>query len=338
MWTVLLRPAERKVRGRTVSYLLTWSGDDGIELVSTWNLSATDKKKLSAYWTHFENYLSSKGHFRLARYKLRTRRQEPDKAVDAFVKKIRILVEECRFTKQDEHIIDALIFGSNSKRSQTKFLEKHATLTLDTALDIARTKDVTSKQDKGISSDLSTRVDALKHGRASSKSGNFLNKPRSPTVRVCGCCGTELDISQRSLYAQLIDQFVMHVVKSIIREKSVGHQSLAKGINVQVVVAKGILRHLRKNHVQRSIFMALKLMMKLKTALVYHFPISCIFIPYQPGHERWHSSFRGGSGVWSVHEITLVQSWHRRWGERYFIKYLLFPESPYNDNVTPTNL
>ena len=155
---------------------------------------------------------------------------------------------------------------------------------------------------------------------------------------MCGCCGTELDISQRSLYAQLIDQFVMHVVKSIIREKSVGHQSLAKGINVQVVVAKGILRHLRKNRVQRSIFMALKLMMKLKTALVYHFPISCIFIPYQPGHERWHSSFRGGSGVWSVHEITLVQSWHRRWGERYFIKYLLFPESPYNDNVTPTNL
>lgn len=57
----------------------------------------------------------------------------------------------------------------------------------------------------------------------------------------------------------------MHVVKSIIGEKSVGHQSLAKGINVQVVVAKGILRHLRKNRVQRSIFMALKLMMKLKT-------------------------------------------------------------------------
>ena len=168
-------------------------------------------------------------------------RQEHDKAVDAFVKKIRILVEECCFEKQDEHIIDALIFGSNSKRRQTKLLEKDATLTLDTALDIARTKDLTSKQDKVISSDLSTRVDALKHGRASSKSGNSLSKPRSPIVRACGCCGTELDISQRSLYAQLIDQFVMHVVKSIIGETSVGHQSLAKGINVQVVVAKAFL-------------------------------------------------------------------------------------------------
>ena len=126
-------------------------------------------------------------------------RQEPDKAVDAFVKKIRILVEECRFTKQDEHIIDALIFGSNSKRTQTKLLEKDATLTLDTALDIARTDDVTCKQDKGISSDLSTRVDGLKRSRASSKAGNSLSKPRRPIVRVCGCCGTEHDISQRSL-------------------------------------------------------------------------------------------------------------------------------------------
>ena len=162
-------------------------------------MSATDKKKLSAYWTHFENYLSSKGSFRLARYKLRTRRQEPDKAVDAFVKKIRILVEECRFTKQDEHIIDALIFGSNSKRSQTKFLEKHTTLTLDTALDIGRTEEVTSIKVKGISSDVSSRVDALKHGRASSKAGNSPSKHRGPIIRVCGYCDTEQDISQRSL-------------------------------------------------------------------------------------------------------------------------------------------
>ena len=70
------------------------------------------------------NYLSPKSNFRLARYKLRTMRQEPDETVDSFVKKIRILVEECYFTNPDEHIIDALIFGSNSKRTQTKLLEK----------------------------------------------------------------------------------------------------------------------------------------------------------------------------------------------------------------------
>lgn len=35
-------------------------------------MSATDKKKLSAYWTRFENYLSPKSNFRLLGYKLRT--------------------------------------------------------------------------------------------------------------------------------------------------------------------------------------------------------------------------------------------------------------------------
>ena len=174
-----------------------WSGNDGIELVSTWNLSAIDKKKLSTYWTRFENYLSPKSNFRLARYKLRTLKQEPDESVDSFVEKIRILVEGCKFTSPDEHVIDAFTFGSNSKRTQTKLLEKDATLTLDTALNIARTEEGTSKQVKGISSDVSTRVDALKHC-PTSKPRNASNKPSGFVIRLCGCCGTEHDISQRS--------------------------------------------------------------------------------------------------------------------------------------------
>lgn len=106
-------PLKEKSEEEKVSYLLIWSGDDGIELVSTWTLTATDKKKLDTYWTRFENYLSPKSNFRLARYKLRTLKQEPDESVDSFVKRIRILVEECRFENANEHIINALIFGSN---------------------------------------------------------------------------------------------------------------------------------------------------------------------------------------------------------------------------------
>ncbi|KAK2570081.1 hypothetical protein P5673_004826 [Acropora cervicornis] len=102
-------------------------------------------------------------------------------------------------TNPDEHIIDALIFGSNCRRTQTKLLEKDATLTLDTALDIVRTEEVTSIQVKGISSDVSSRVHVLKHGRASSKAGNSPSKHRGPIIRVCGYFDTEHDISQRSL-------------------------------------------------------------------------------------------------------------------------------------------
>ena len=110
--------------------------------------------------------------------------------MDSFVKKIRVLVEECSFKNPDEHIIDSLIFGSNSKRTQAKLLDKDTTLSLDTALNIARTEEATSSQIKEITADTLTRVDALKHGV-------LPDKPRGPTTRLCGCCGTEHDISER---------------------------------------------------------------------------------------------------------------------------------------------
>ena len=190
---------KEKSEEEQVSCLLVWSGYDGIELVSTWNLTADERKKLSTYWTRFESYLSPKSNFKLARYKLRTLKQEPDETVDSYVKKIRILVRECQFTSPDEHIIDALIFGSNSRRTLTKLLEKDTTLTLDTALDIARTEEVTSNQIKGIATDNSTRIDALKRGQVPSNAANTPSKPRGPIIRLCGCCGSELNISQRSL-------------------------------------------------------------------------------------------------------------------------------------------
>ena len=52
---------------------------------------------------------------------------------------------------------------------------------------------------KGSSFDVSTRIGALKHGQASSKASGTPSKPRGPIIRLCGCCGTERDISQRSL-------------------------------------------------------------------------------------------------------------------------------------------
>ena len=143
-------PLKEKSEIEQVRYLLIWSGDDRIELISTWNLTADERKQqLSTYRTRFENYLSPKSNFRLARYKLRTSKQKPDETVDSFVWKIRILVGEYQFTSPYGHITDALIFGSNSRRTQTKLLQKDNTLTPDSALDIARTEEVKNNQIKG---------------------------------------------------------------------------------------------------------------------------------------------------------------------------------------------
>ena len=81
-------PLKEKAEEEQISYLLIWLGDDGIRLVSTWALSAMEKKLLDFYWTRFENYLSPKSNFLLSRYNLRTLKQEPGETVDSLVKKI----------------------------------------------------------------------------------------------------------------------------------------------------------------------------------------------------------------------------------------------------------
>ena len=131
------------------------------------------------------------------------------------MKKIRIHVGECQFTNPDEHIIDALIFGSNWRRTQTKLLEKDATLTLDTTLDISRTEEVSSNQIKGIATDNSTQIDTPKCGQAPSNAANPPRKPRGPIIRLCGCCGSDM-IFLSDLCVQRLDQFVVHVLRKII--------------------------------------------------------------------------------------------------------------------------
>jgi len=71
-------------------------------------------------------------------------------------------VKECKYTNPDEHIIDALIFGSNNPRVQSELLEHDDTLTLDKAINIARTQEATSNQLQDIRGIQTTTVNALR--------------------------------------------------------------------------------------------------------------------------------------------------------------------------------
>ena len=189
-------PLKDKSEEEQVSYLLIWSGEEGIELVSTWSLTTDEKKKLSTYWEKFEDFVAPRSNFRLARYKLRTLKQEAGESVDSFLKKVRIFVNECKFTNPDEHIIDALIFGSNNPRVQSKLLEYDASLTLNKAMSIARTQEATSNQLQDIRGSQITTVDALQHGRNT----QHMNTPPAQGTQGerCGNCGTFHDPPRRS--------------------------------------------------------------------------------------------------------------------------------------------
>jgi len=105
MFTGSLADKEEEIK---VKYLLIWAGEEAIELVSTWNLSADDTKQLELYWIRFEQYAAPKSNFRLARFKLRSYTQGTNDIIDAFTKPIRLLVSEYKHADPNEQISDAI--------------------------------------------------------------------------------------------------------------------------------------------------------------------------------------------------------------------------------------
>ena len=139
-------PLAEKSEAVKVKYLLLWSGEEGIDVSSTWELTDNESNTLSVYWDRFGKYVAPKSNFRIARFKLRSMKQDNGESVDAYMKTVRILARECKYTDTNEHMLDTLIFGTNSEHVQSKLIQRDETLSLDEAIDIARTEEATKQQ------------------------------------------------------------------------------------------------------------------------------------------------------------------------------------------------
>ena len=111
-----------------------------------------------------------------------------------------MLVNECKFANADENIIDALIFGSSSRQVQSRLLKCNETLTLNKAIDIARTEEAANLQLQDISG--TTSINSLCH-----KNNRRPAAPSRQRKETCGNCGTLHDHSQNH-YAQHLAQSV----------------------------------------------------------------------------------------------------------------------------------
>ena len=93
-----------------VNYLKSFLGDEGQDIVGGFNLSAEEIKKLDSYWTRLQQYVPPKSNFRVARAQPREL-QKPDKTIDSFMTRARVLAEGCEYKDKEEQLIDTLIFG-----------------------------------------------------------------------------------------------------------------------------------------------------------------------------------------------------------------------------------
>lgn len=83
---------------------------------------------------------------KLARYQLQQLKRNNEERFDIFLTSCRNQASKCRFrdkAESDERIIEQLTVGTKHKQIQEKLLEKSEDLSLDVAIDIARTYEAT---------------------------------------------------------------------------------------------------------------------------------------------------------------------------------------------------
>ena len=61
-----------------------------------------EAKKLDTYWGKFKDNVKPKSNFRIARYKLRECKQTDSEPVDVFVKRLRTILAECKYLKEQQ--------------------------------------------------------------------------------------------------------------------------------------------------------------------------------------------------------------------------------------------
>ena len=106
-------------------------------------------------------------------------------------------MKDCKYTSPNGHIIDALTFGSNNPRVQSKLLEHDATLTLDKAIETARTQEATRNQLQDIRGSQDTTINALRHSENTRE--RPAQDPQNAQETRCGYCGNFHDMSAQSL-------------------------------------------------------------------------------------------------------------------------------------------
>ena len=169
------------------SYLLIWCGEKGRDIVSTWSeVSNDDKKKLATYFTRFEAHAEPKSNPVFSRYKFHNRVQSETETVEQFATDLKLLAKDCEFKEPEEMIRDRIVFATNSQKIREKLINQGRDLTLEKAVDIARTYEVSRSQLKSMAS--STEV---VHGISQSqqpKKGTC-NPPSKERVPACSRCG-----------------------------------------------------------------------------------------------------------------------------------------------------
>ena len=123
------------------TYVILWSGKEGLRMFNTWKLTAEELKNPVNIWNAFSQQLDPRDNFRIHRLEFQRFKQGESESIDDFVLRCRTKAAQCIFKTEDmieERIIEVLIAGVRHPEVQKTLLSKDANLTLKDAVTEAR--------------------------------------------------------------------------------------------------------------------------------------------------------------------------------------------------------
>ena len=156
------------------STLLAVAGEDAMEVYNTFVFAEGEENKIETLIKTFELYCTPKKNVTFERHVFNTRNQEPNESIDSYVTELRKLAKSCEFAQLHNSLIkDRIVCGIHSAEVKARLLREED-LTLDKALNICRTAELSKTQ-------LQNLVDGKRAGEI-----NIIHKKNGGTVHQHG--------------------------------------------------------------------------------------------------------------------------------------------------------
>lgn len=133
-------------KGKQVSFILLMTGDEGVKMFNSWEMSPDDSRDPEAVWEHFDKHIEPQSSFRVERLAFQHMKQHEQESSDDFVSRLKNQADLCRFMNKGERILDQIIFGTKYAEVQKTLLVKDENCTLTEAAELARIHDAAVAQ------------------------------------------------------------------------------------------------------------------------------------------------------------------------------------------------
>ena len=167
-------------------WLGTWIGPEGREIYKTLQWGEGEQKDPGKVLDKLEAYVRPRKNKRIARHKLKLRKQNTGESFDNFVKDLRLILMDCEYTNPDDFLIDFTIDGVHAKKLQERLLARREELTLAKAIEIGQQYEMSQKQVRVVR-DEEPPILALDH----KKPKRPLKKTDSEKRKHCPRCGKD---------------------------------------------------------------------------------------------------------------------------------------------------